>query len=413
VGFFITVGVVGALIFAGIAIVVEARLDRIRARDLEQQETLRAQLKEQELEKQEKLQKAQQEADDKERAIEVAAAKKRAEEETKAAMLAQFKLDQEAKLPGTILLTTSPAGASVSIDGGAPVTSPVKASGLQPGSHTFHITLFAYDPADITGDLKGNSTLDLGTVVLQAAFGSLSLASSPDGLDFAVRPAGDSAAKPIHTGRTPSSFDDLVHGDYVITFVRPGCHDHNEKATIEKGAKTAVTTTYTDGSLELSSDPSGASVAKDGAFLGTTPLTLHDLTPKMTPFILTLPGYDATPITCDIPEGQTLTFSAQLLRRDRIFNAGEVKTPPMKIRAPAPVLSAGQRQLGGEVLISFVVTFDGLVRDVQIVHATDDDIARRCKAAVEQWKYGPATAPDDRVVDSRVEVPFKFTPGAP
>ncbi len=53
------------------------------------------------------------------------------------------------------------------------------------------------------------------------------------------------------------------------------------------------------------------------------------------------------------------------------------------------------------------MTFDGLVRDVQIVRATDDDIARRCKAAVEQWKYGPATAPDDRVVDSRVEVPFQ------
>ncbi len=221
----------------------------------------------------------------------------------------------------------------------------VPGKGLGPPAwkpHTLHITLFAHDAADVTATLKGNTTLDLGTVVLQPSFGSLSVSSSPDGLDFSVRPAGDPASRPVHSGRTPAAYDDLVHGDYVVTFARPGCHDHNEKATIQKGSKTSVATTYTDGALELSSDPSGASVAKDGAFLGTTPLTLHDLTPKMTPFILTLPGYDATPITCDIPEGQTLTYSAQLLRRDRIFNAGEVKTharedvgPRLRSSAPA------------------------------------------------------------------------------
>jgi len=67
-----------------------------------------------------------------------------------------------------------------------------------------------------------------------------------------------------------------------------------------------VDTKYLDGSLELTSDPSGASVSKDGTFLGTTPLVLHDLTPKLASFDLALPGYDSTPISCEIPEGQTL-----------------------------------------------------------------------------------------------------------
>ena len=34
----------------------------------------------------------------------------------------------------------------------------------------------------------------------------------------------------------------------------------------------------------------------------------------------------------------------------------------------------------------------------------------RCKAAVEGWRYDPATAPDGRTVDTRIEVPFKFAP---
>jgi TonB family protein len=413
VGFFIGIGVAGALVFAGIAVVVEARLDRIRAHDLEQQEALAAQLKEQDLERQEKMAKEQAEADRKELEIEVAAAKKQAEEDTRRSIAAQAEADRVAKLPGTILLATTPAGASVSIDGGAPLTSPVSAAGIAPGIHKVRITLAAHDPVDLDADLKGGSTLDLGSVALQPSFGELDLTSSPDGLEFAVRTAADASAKPVHTGTTPTSFDDIVHGDYVITFTRPGCPDHNEKASVEKGAKTAVTTVYVDGSLELTSDPSGANVNKDGTFLGTTPLTLHDLTPKVAQFVLTLPGYDSTPVSCQIPEGQTLKYSAQLLRRDRIFDASEVKTPPVKISAPAPVLSSGQRKLGGDIVISFVVTRDGMVSDVEIVRASDDDIARRCKAAVEQWKYGPATAPDDRTVDSRVEVPFKFPAGSP
>jgi TonB family protein len=412
VGFFITVGVVGALLFAGIAVVVEARLERIKAHDMEQQEALSRHLKEETLEKQEKLAKEQAEASRKEMELEVAAAKKQAEEDTRREVLAQIEADRRAKLPGTLLVTASPAGARVSIDGGPPLASPVKVSGLVAGPHKVTITLAAHDTVELVATVKGDSVVDMGSVALQASFGTMALTSSPDGLDFSVRPAGAAATDaPVKSGRTPAAFDDIPHGDYAITFIRPGCHDHTEKATVQKGATTTVTTTYVDGSLELSSDPSGANVTKDGSFLGTTPLTLHDLTPKVASFDLTLPGYDSTPVSCDIPEGQTLKYAAQLLRKDRTFEANEVKTPPEKIAAPAPVLSAAQRKLGGDVLLSIVVTRDGKATEVTVVHASDDDIGRRCKAAVEEWKYRPATAQDDRTVDSRLEVPFKFPAG--
>ena len=78
--------------------------------------------------------------------------------------------------------------------------------------------------------------------------------------------------------------------------------------------------------------------------LGSTPLVLHDLTPKVASFELTLPGYDPTPLSCEIPEGQTLKVTAHLLRRDRIFEAGEVKTLPVSYESPAPELGPSQRQ---------------------------------------------------------------------
>jgi TonB family protein len=411
-GLYIGIAAAAALVAAGIAVVLEARMERAKAYDLQQQQELALRVQQAQM-KAEELAREQKDAQDKkEMEAAVAEAKKEAEENTRREMLAEQEAARIAQLPGAILVSTTPAGASVSIDGAAPLKSPAKAEQIAPGSHHVTITLEGFDPVELTAEVKGSKTTNLGSVALQAIYGSLDLTSTPDSLEFALRPAADPAAKPARTGRTPASLAEVPHGDYLVTFTRPGCRDHVEKVTIVKGAKSTVDTKYLDGSLELTSDPSGASVNKDGEFLGTTPLTLHDLTPKTASFDLTLPGYDPTPISCEIPEGQTLKFSAKILRKDRVFNPGEVKTPPVPYDAPQPALSAAQRKLGADILISLVVTRDGLASNVEVVRATDDDVGRRCRSAVEKWKYRPATATDDRTVDARIEVPFKF-PASP
>ena len=413
VGFYVTVGVVASLVFAAIAVVLEARMEKIKAYDLEQQEATahhiaEAQLKQAE---QDKIAAAEQSRKDMEAAVEVA--NKQAEEETRKRVLAEVEIERLSKLPGILVIATVPAGASVSIDGAAPIKSPVRAEGIAPGSHRVQITLAGHESADLSAEIRGSKTTDLGTVTLGSIFGSVELSSSPDNLEFAIRPADDPAGKSVRSGRTPAAFDDIPHGAYVVTFSRPGCKDHTEKISVEKGSKSSVQTKYLDGGLELTSDPSGANVSKDGSFLGTTPLSLHDLTPKLASFDLTLPGYDPTPISCQIPEGDTLKYEARLLRKDRVFNVGEAKTPPESYEAPAPSLSAAQRKMGADVLLSAVVRRDGTVTAVEVVRSTDDDIARRCRGAVERWKFHPATGPDDRDVESRVEIPFKFPAGGP
>jgi len=412
VSFYIGIVAAAALLAAGIAVVLEARMERARAYDLQQQQELALRVQQQQMKDAAKAAEEKAEQDRKDMEAAVAEAKKEAEENTRREVLAEQEAARVAKLPGTILVATTPAGASVSIDGGAPLKSPARAEQVPPGSHHVTISLQGFDPVDLNAEVKGTQTTDLGSIALQAAYGSLDLTSTPDSLEFALRPAADPAGKPVRTGRTPASVTDVTHGDYLVTYTRPGCRDHVEKVTIEKGVKSTVDTKYLDGSLDLTSDPSGASVNKDGEFLGTTPLSLHDLTPKTAAFDLTLPGYDPTPISCEIPEGQTLTFSARLLRKDRVFGAGEVKTPPVPIDAPQPSLSAAQRKLGADILLSLVVTRNGLVSDVEVVRATDDDVGRRCKSTVEKWRYRPATAPDDRTVDAKIEVPFKF-PASP
>ena len=413
VGFYIGIGVVAALVFAAIAVVVEARLEKIKAYDLEQQEALAHHMAEMQLKQAEAEKAAQEEQSRKDMEAAVLQAKKEQEEETSKRVRAELEAERLSKMPGTLTVATSPAGASLSVDGGAPVKTPAKIEGLSPGSHRVQVTLAGHESVDTSIEILGSKTTDLGTLPLASIYGSVDLTSTPDGLEFAIRTSDDPSGKPVRTGRTPASFDDIPHGSYVVTFSRPGCKDHTVAVDVQKATKSPVDTKYVDGALELTSDPSGANVSKDGAFLGTTPLSLNNLTPKLATFDLTLPGYDPTPISIQIPEGDTLKYSAQLLRKDRVFTASEVKTAPVAVESPAPVLSAAQRKLGADVVLSIVVRKDGSVTGVEVVSATDDDIARRCKTAVEKWRFRPATAPDDRTVQARIEVPFKFPAGAP
>jgi TonB family protein len=405
---YIGILVVVALLAVAIAVVLEARMEKTRAYDLEQQEAIAHHVAEERLKEAEQNAKDEAERSRKELEDAIALTKQQTEVEVRRTILAEEEAARLAKLPGTVVLATAPAGASVSIDGAAPLTSPVRAEGLAAGVHKVQISLTGFDPVDVSAEIKGGKTTDLGLVTLQSLYGSIDFTSSPDGLEFAVRPAADPSGKPVRTGTTPATFGDVPRGDYLVTFSRPGCRDHVEKVSVTKGVKSPVSTKYLDGSLELESDPTGASVSKDGTFLGTTPLVLHDLTPKVATFDLTLPGYDPTPVSVEIPEGDTLKFSAEILRRDRIFKPSEVKTAPESYEAPPPVLSAAQRKLGADVLLTLVVRRDGVPSNVEVVRATDDDIGRRCKNAVEKWRFRPATAPDDRTVDSSIEVPFKF-----
>src|ERR1022692_1581195 len=406
VGFYIGVVAAAALVFAGIAAVLDNRMEKIKENDLEQQEALAHHLAEVRVREAEQSKKGEAERTRKD--VETAIVVTQTENTTRQTVPVGVEAARPARLPGTLVVGTEPAGASVSIDGASPLLSPVKAEGIAPGAHRVRIALAGHEPVELDAKINGSATTDLGIVKLESSLGALEVSSSPDGLDFSVRAAADPTGNPIQTGRTPATIAGIPHGGYLVTFSRPGCHDHTERASVEKGATAPVETRYLDGSLELTSEPTGAWVDKDGMRLGSTPLVLRDLTPKVASFELTLPGYDPTPISCEIAEGQTLKLTAHLLRRDRVFGPSEAKTLPVSYESPEPDLSPSQRRMGAEVLLSFIVQRDGTVINVKVERTTDDDIGRRCATALANWRFHPGTAADDRAVDVRIEMPFKL-----
>ena len=76
----------------------------------------------------------------------VATARQQAAEQERQRISVQLELERIARLPGTVVIATSPAGASVSIDGASPQVSPATIKELSPGSHSVHVELANYEP---------------------------------------------------------------------------------------------------------------------------------------------------------------------------------------------------------------------------------------------------------------------------
>ncbi len=338
----------------------------------------------------------------------VALARQQAEAQTREAVTAEIEAERIANSPGILVVTTSPVGARVSIDGGPVRLSPISLNDIMPGPRRVSISLEGYEPVELTADIAGTKTTDLGLIVLQRATGTLAVTSTPEDVEFSVRPAGVPGARPIRQGRTPAQFEDLPPGDYSVTFSNPGWKDQVELISIEKRTTANVGTAFKSGAVLLTSNPAGATVSRDGQVIGITPLTLSNVPPQKVAYELTLAGYDPVVVNGEIVEGQQLALDARLLSVDRLASPHEIATAPQPYDTPAPKLSAASN-LPPEIKVAFVVLRDGSTSDVQVVGKVESSMADECIAAVQRWKFKPAISRDGRPLNVRVTLPIKIT----
>ena len=339
----------------------------------------------------------------------VALARQQAEQQTRQQITAELEAERIAKSPGILIVTTSPVGADVSVDGGPVRQSPLSLNDILPGTHRIRITKENYEPVELTATIAGTKTTDLGLIMLQRATGTLNVTSVPDQIEFTVRKAGVPGAQPIRSGRTPAQLDDLPPGDYSVTFAQPGWKDQVELVAIEKRATANVAAAFNGGAILLTSTPTGATVSRNGAVIGITPLSLSGLAPQKVSYELTLAGHDPVTVAGEIVEGQQTKLETRMLSIDRISGSSEISAPPQAFEMPAPRLTGLGSNLPPEVKMTFYVLRDGSTRDVQVVGDIDRDLARVCIDAVSRWKFHPATNDQGRPLNVRVTLPIKIT----
>ena len=344
----------------------------------------------------------------------VALARQQAEEQTRQQIAAELDADRIAKSPGILIVTTSPAGAEVSIDGGEARQSPLSLNHMLAGVHRVAIALAGYKSVELDAKIEANKTTDLGLIQLERTTGTLIVTSTPEQLDFIIREAGVSAeTAPGRDGHTPAQFEDMPPGDYVVTFTQAGWPDQNEKVTVRKSETSQVATNFVGGTVVLTSVPGRATVKRDGMVVGTTPLSLTNLPPQQVNYEISLPDYEVTHVTGEVMAGKILKLNANFLNLGRLASASEIKTPPAPYETSTLRLGSPQSGYPAEVKVSLVVRRDGTTGEIQTVGAVEKDLANRCVEAVAKWKFHPAVGHDGEPINARVTLPVKIAPGNP
>ncbi len=173
------------------------------------------------------------------------------------------------KLPGRITLVSDPvSGATVSVDGQAVGTTPIRDLELRAGAHRIQVTAARYQPVALDLKVDGMGRSQEVAITLQPDWAPVSFASSPTGASLWVD--GEKV------GTTPATVD-LLSGKHAVELRLPEHDPVRSELTVVAGE--AVTPepfvlTPSNGLLAVSSEPVGASVTMDGRYQGVTPLEL-------------------------------------------------------------------------------------------------------------------------------------------
>jgi hypothetical protein len=247
---------------------------------------------------------------------------------------------------GSIYVTSSPSGATATLDNSRTGTTPYTFDSVATGSHTIQISRSGYQTYSGTVQVSSGSTTTVSVSLppISSSVGSLYMTSNPSGAQVYV----DSS----YRGTTPTTVGNLAPGTHAVLLRLSGYQDFSGTATIYASQTTTmsanlvqVTPTTSLGTLAISSSPSAAEVYVDNVFRGYTPLTLTDISPGSHSITLSLAGYQDWLGTVQVSDGQTTTVQGTLIPNPT--------TAPTPTNIPGFGALAGMAALGllGAVLV--------------------------------------------------------------
>ncbi len=208
----------------------------------------------------------------------------------------------------SLIVTSTPPGATVALDGTVKGITPMTAMGLKPRNYSMVVSLKGYAAISRTVDLS-NSTQSIQDFTLVQAFAKLSITSDPTGAEVVMD--GKSY------GITPLKIDSFPVGDYALTLKLEGSRDITDMLSVKQGIPLAKQYKFdlALGGLEISSDPPGASITIDGqATSQIAPFTFSTLKEGTHEIYLELQGYLPWSGEAVVSTGQTSRLSIALTK---------------------------------------------------------------------------------------------------
>ena len=211
-----------------------------------------------------------------------------------------------APLPGTVTLTTQPAGGEIILDELSLGSAPLIDLSLEAGIYTVEATLDRYQRWRGQIDVTGRNQSQTVDIVLLPDWANIRFSASPSAVTASVD------SQPVDITATGV---EVLSGPRELTLSAPGFMPVTLPLNVVAGVDQdlgAVTLTPADATLTLESSPPGAGVTVDGTFAGLTPVVLP-LSPGDSHAIsLSKAGYRGTSLSLTLSRGETASRSVTL-----------------------------------------------------------------------------------------------------
>jgi len=250
---------------------------------------------------------------------------------------------------GTIYVTSNPGGADIYLDQGYQGQTPFLVSASS-GNHRIELKLAGYlNYQSEVNIIPGQQTSFYATLSPDSsASGSIQVASSPGG--SSVRLNGDYYGETPHEGYL--DITSLTPGIYNILISHPQNQDYSGNVAVTARQTTTVNVALQaspqpssiNGTLYISSNPSGAYIFLDNQIKGITPLILPSLNPGIYTLTLRTDGYQDAIRQVNISAGREtdaiidMTITGEPTTNPVTLNTTYITPVPTGTESPAPVL---------------------------------------------------------------------------
>lgn len=212
-------------------------------------------------------------------------------------------------LPPTLVVDSTPPGASVLIGGKPAGKTPLRKSDLRPGAYEVKLELKGHRV--ITRKIKlENQKITKLSEGLTARQGTLQVTTAPAGATVILD------GKEL--GKTPLSPTATVEGEHTLKLLLDRYDEAERRVMVTEGGlrKVSVTLTPKLGSLQIASNPPGASITVDGKPSGTTPATLTGVALGKHNILMSLADHKPQHRAVELQPGDSVSVSVDMALTD-------------------------------------------------------------------------------------------------
>jgi len=219
---------------------------------------------------------------------------------------------------GSISVSSTPNGAGIYVDTIYQGETNQIVGNLAVGSHTVTLKKAGYQTWSTQYTVNSGQTTYVNvqlTPVSNPTTGDLEVVSSPSGAAVYVDTNYQGSTSP----GSPLDVVGLIPGTHTVVLKKSGYQDYTTTVNIRAGQTAQVSATLvpsgqpsSTASVQVSSDPSGADVLINNAYIGVTPLTAQNIQPGSSTVTIKLAGYNPYTSTLQISAGQALQINAAL-----------------------------------------------------------------------------------------------------